>query len=152
MAQEQNDLFRSDNLLNIKIASSTKEDSISMSTFTFITALFLPGTFLTSFFSMALVDWQPGSDTRATSGARIARYFWVFWAIDIPLTAGVMLAWWFWYRRQKGSWLQDNAQLLSTQHAARSTLSQCADQAGHHKIQQPETDSVLHEPEFHFAP
>ena len=37
-----------------------------------------------------------------------------------------MLAWWFWYRRQEGSWLQDNAQLLSTRHAARSTLPQCA--------------------------
>ena len=56
IAQEQNEIAIRDSQLNTKIASSTKKDSIAMAIFTFITALFLPGTYIASLFSMSMFD------------------------------------------------------------------------------------------------
>jgi Mg2+ and Co2+ transporter CorA len=47
-----------DSKLNGVIAASAKQDSIAMMTFTFITALFLPGTYISSLFSMTMFNWQ----------------------------------------------------------------------------------------------
>ena len=101
-----------------KIAASTKEDSISMSTFTFITALFLPGTFLATFFSITMIDWQPQLSNNSPSangngnGAQVSKYYWVFWAVDIPLTILVMLGWYLWFHRAKKVWVRDNGIML----------------------------------------
>lgn len=55
----QRDAFESHkaNVLNLEVARSTKEDSISMSTFTFITALYLPLSFVATLFSMTIFNW-----------------------------------------------------------------------------------------------
>ena len=64
------------NSLNLEVARSTKEDSISIATFTFITAFFLPGSFIAALFSMSMFDWQDSSEEttmrilyRASSGS-----------------------------------------------------------------------------------
>ncbi|RMZ88456.1 hypothetical protein DV736_g4312, partial [Chaetothyriales sp. CBS 134916] len=54
---------QNDSLLNVKIAASTKEDSIVMKTFTFLTALFLPGTFVAALLSVTLINWFPSNDS-----------------------------------------------------------------------------------------
>ena len=68
-----------------------------MKTFTFITALFLPGTYVASLFSMSVFDWQ-GSSAHAKSPI-VSHSFWIYWVITIPLTIMVMLGWIWWYRR-----------------------------------------------------
>ena len=91
-----------------------------MSTFTFITALFLPGTFMATFLSITMIDWQPGSlgasgtNSGASNGStQVSKYYWVFWAIDIPLTIFVLLGWWVWFRHAKTTWVRENGIMLN---------------------------------------
>jgi hypothetical protein len=96
MAQEQNEIAQKDVQLNTRIATSTKSDSIAMTTFTFITAVFLPPTYVAGLFSMNMFDWMTGGldDT-----GRLSRLFWVYWVVTLPLTAVVLVGWWAWYKR-----------------------------------------------------
>jgi hypothetical protein len=104
-----------------------------MTTFTFITALFLPGTFICALLSLTMIEWQPdfltvsnptasatasggGSgnttisidDGNGKGNADVSKYFWVFWVIDIPLTFLVLLGWWLWFKRTKTAWMKEN--------------------------------------------
>ena len=54
--------------LNLEIAGATKEDSISISTFTFIAAIFLPSTFVATLFSMGMFDWSGANRGISSSG------------------------------------------------------------------------------------
>ena len=127
IAQRYNDIAR-------KIATSTKEDSIAMSTFTFITALFLPGTFMATFLSITMIDWQPGSSTSpGRSGTesdrrstQVSKFYWVFWAIDIPLTIIVMLGWWVWFRHAKRSWVRENGIMLDPNNNSKASLTKAS--------------------------
>lgn len=84
IAQDQTNLAHGAQDLNIKIAASTKDDSISMLTFTFIAAMFLPGTFLSSFLSMTLVDWFAA--TEGDGEVQVSHYYWVFWVLLTVIT------------------------------------------------------------------
>lgn len=103
IAQEQNALTQKSNDLNIKIASSTKKDSIAMMAFTFITALFLPGTYVSSLFSMSMFDWMAGPN----GGRLVSARLWIYWVITIPLTAAVMAGWFLWYRAADAAWRRE---------------------------------------------
>ena len=88
VAQQDNFLNRWDSRLNQIIARSAKRDSISMTTFTFIAALFLPGTFVATLFSMTMFDWT-GVSSNSTSDSSmpyVSNLFWLFWVIAVPLT------------------------------------------------------------------
>ena len=111
IAQKQSELAQKDNQLSIKIATSTKKDSIAMMTFTFITALFLPGTYVSTLLSVTLIDWQansaPAVGNSRQDRVQVSRYYWVYWAITIPLTGLVMLGWYVWYVYANKMWLRE---------------------------------------------
>ena len=86
-----------DNRVNAKIALSSKEDSIAMKTLAFITALFLPGTFIASLFSSNMFDWQASSD--GSERPTVSHYFWIYWVVAAPLTILVLIGWVWWYKR-----------------------------------------------------
>jgi hypothetical protein len=75
-----------------------------MMTFTFITALFLPGTFIATLFSMDMFNWGDGR-----SG--VSKNFWIYWVVAVPLTVAVMVGWKKWYgyadREFKGDTLEE---------------------------------------------
>tara|TARA_R110002003_G_scaffold59_9_gene5291 strand:+ start:3889 stop:5529 length:1641 start_codon:yes stop_codon:yes gene_type:complete len=73
------------------IANTTKEDSFAMRTIAVMSIFFLPGTFVSSFFSMDMFDWQ------APEGASVlSSRFWIYWAVTIPLTLTVFSIWFAW--------------------------------------------------------
>lgn len=119
MAQEHNELAQKDVQLNTRIATSTKSDSVAMTTFTFITALFLPGTYIASLFSMSMFDWLHD----ATDNTRISPLFWIYWCATIPLTLVVLFGWWLWYRRADTQWMRDTGYSLSGTNLAESASS-----------------------------
>ena len=86
-----------DSRVNAKIALSTKEDSIAMKTLAFITALFLPGTFIATLFSTNMFNWQPSSS--GSESPPLSSLFWVYWAVAAPLTILVLIGWFWWYKR-----------------------------------------------------
>ena len=89
--------------LNLEVARATKEDSISISTFTFITAIFLPATFVATLFSVNMFDWSDGNGG-AGSHNTLSGKFWIFWAVTGPLTALTMTGWYVWYRHADKKW------------------------------------------------
>jgi hypothetical protein len=99
VAELQTELARTQTELAITqtaIANTTKEDSYAMRTIAFMSILFLPGTFVSSFFSMDMFDWQ------APKGASVASFrFWIYWAVTTPLTVVVVSIWFFWLRTHK---------------------------------------------------
>jgi hypothetical protein len=95
ISQQENLLNQKESQINTSIAKSAKNDSISMTTFTFITALFLPGSFLATLFSMSMFNWQQQNSTDDV--AVLSNKFWLYWAIAVPLTLCTMLGWCLWY-------------------------------------------------------
>ncbi|KAK4165313.1 hypothetical protein QBC43DRAFT_315695 [Cladorrhinum sp. PSN259] len=85
-------ISQQDSSLNIGIASDSKElaaaskrDSSSMKIIAVLTTLFLPGTFISTLFSMPLFDWEVSRLSDVS-----ARYIWLYWVITIALTVVVM--------------------------------------------------------------
>ena len=114
MAQEQNEISLRDVQMNTRIATSTKKDSIAMTTFTFITALFLPGTYISSLFSMSMFDWLPPSNGAGGGGLpEVSAKFYVYWCITVPLTVLVMAGWFVWYRRADQAWQRETGYHLN---------------------------------------
>jgi hypothetical protein len=92
MAELQTELAR----IQTTIANTTKEDSYAMRTIAIMSIIFLPGTFVSSFFSMDMFDWQ------APKGASVVSFrFWIYWAVTAPLTVVVVSVWFLWLRTHK---------------------------------------------------
>jgi hypothetical protein len=95
MAQE-------DNMLNFSIAVASSRDNSSMKALAVITALFLPGTYMATLFSMTMFNWQNDTQSVAASSedkttSRIVMpMFWVYWVLAIPLTLIVVISWRSW--------------------------------------------------------
>lgn len=110
VAQKDSMLNLRDSRINQMIAQSAKQDSISVTTFTFITALFLPGTFIATLFSMTMFDWQSadGSDGASSlSNSYVSDKFWLFWAIAVPLTIITMTGWLLWFKYANAKWTRE---------------------------------------------
>lgn len=93
MAQE-------DNNLNARMAVSSSRDSSSMKALAVITAVFLPGEFMSSLFGMGIFNWQgddDGSGGGDDGGAVVGYDFWVYWAITIPVTILILVLWRAWW-------------------------------------------------------
>ncbi|CAG8956160.1 hypothetical protein HYFRA_00012077 [Hymenoscyphus fraxineus] len=82
------------NTLSYQIASETRSDSSAMKAIAVLTMIFLPGTFLASFFAMPLFNWDSETQAGVVNGR-----FWIYWAVTIPGTLLVLAswrAWWVW--------------------------------------------------------
>ncbi|KAL2062433.1 hypothetical protein VTL71DRAFT_6699 [Oculimacula yallundae] len=73
-----------------EIAAATLRDSSSVKTIAVMTMVFLPGTFICSFFSMTMFNWnkQPGERL-------VSPYIWVYFVAMLPLTMLVIAVWWW---------------------------------------------------------
>ena len=93
---------QTDNRLSARIAVSSGRDSTAMKTLAFITALFLPGTYIATLFSMSMFEWQASpsespSSSSASSTDTLSNKFWIYWATTIPLTIAVIIGWRLWW-------------------------------------------------------
>ncbi|CAG8950595.1 hypothetical protein HYFRA_00002804 [Hymenoscyphus fraxineus] len=81
---------RKDNEYMQSIADATLRDSSSMKTIALLTMVFLPGTFICSFFSMTMFNWnsQPGEPL-------VSPYIWAYFVAMVPLTLLVIAIWWW---------------------------------------------------------
>ena len=96
---------QTDNRLSARIAVSSGRDSTAMKTLAFITALFLPGTYIATLFSMSMFDWKAPpsnspSPSSSSSSNTLSPSFWIYWAITIPLTIAVIIGWRLWWVHQ----------------------------------------------------
>ncbi|TGJ84137.1 hypothetical protein E0Z10_g4623 [Xylaria hypoxylon] len=89
-----------DNRLSARLAASSGRDSAAMKTLAFLTALFLPGTFVATIFSTDFFNWQD-------SGMVVSGLFWVFWAWAVPLTIVIAVGWRLWWSFEKNRFDED---------------------------------------------
>ncbi|KAF2099787.1 hypothetical protein NA57DRAFT_75292 [Rhizodiscina lignyota] len=78
-------------------AEEARRDSASMKTIAVVTLVFLPGTFVAAIFSMSMFQWISqggGSD----SSQVLSGWFWLYWAVTVPLTVVILIVWIIWYR------------------------------------------------------
>ena len=73
------------------IALESRRDSSSMKTLAVVAMVFLPGTFIATFFAMPLFDWQ------ASNGQVVDKRIWIYFLVTIPLTAFTCAVWWAWF-------------------------------------------------------
>ncbi|CAA7262143.1 unnamed protein product [Cyclocybe aegerita] len=86
--------------LTSKISISTQRDSSSMITIAILTMFFLPGTFISAFFSMAFVDSTP--DARGRPIVIVGPQVWIYAVVTIILTVLVFCIWGLWHNRRIG--------------------------------------------------
>ncbi|OCL11763.1 hypothetical protein AOQ84DRAFT_178356 [Glonium stellatum] len=81
-------IAQKDNLLNLRIAESTQQDSTAMKIIATITTVFLPATFTATLFSTSFFNFQPKDGTHTVSG-----WFWLYWIFTIVLTVIILGIW-----------------------------------------------------------
>ncbi|KAK7941509.1 uncharacterized protein PG986_013896 [Apiospora aurea] len=100
ISSEENKISRFIAEENSKVALSSKRDSMAMKTVALITMVFLPGTFVATFLSMPLFDWN--ADTGGTPSS--SPFQWIYWATTMPLTIAFMAGWWVWWKLEDRKW------------------------------------------------
>lgn len=93
MAQE-------DNTLNTRVAVSSSRDSSAMKVLAFITALFLPGSYIATLFSMSMFNWQAGASTSSSGTGEsptVMPTIWIYCVIAVILTVAIIFNWRLWW-------------------------------------------------------
>jgi hypothetical protein len=94
-----------------RLAHASKRDSTAMKTISLLGAVFLPGTLVSSIFSMTFFDFAAGTSPLpfpnflsdfADANPTISSSIWVFFAITIPVTALIVAGWLAFDRRREG--------------------------------------------------
>ena len=84
-------MLQHDTQINLKTSASMQRDSESMKTIAAVTMVFLPGTFVATFFSMGFFHFGSGDDLYLT----VAPQWWLYVAVTLPLTIAVLTFWRF---------------------------------------------------------
>jgi hypothetical protein len=88
------------------IALESRRDSSSMKTLAVVAIVFLPGTFIATFFAMPLFDWQ------ASNGHVVDKRIWIYFLVAIPLTAFTCAVWWVWFTLKTRREQKENEDIL----------------------------------------
>jgi hypothetical protein len=88
-----------------KLGHASKRDSSAMKTISLLGAIFLPGAYIASVFSMTFFNFQ-GGDSPA-----VAPSFWVYWAITLPITMGIVAFWYVYEKRREAIYAKEDADL-----------------------------------------
>lgn len=77
-----------------QLAHAAKRDSSTMKTISLLSAIFFPGAYLASVFSMTFFNFQ-NDGTPAVSES-----FWLYWAVTIPCTM-IIVGWWYIWEKKR---------------------------------------------------
>jgi hypothetical protein len=95
-----------------RLAELGRKDSTDMRVISAVTLVFLPATFISTFFSASFFDFRP----EESAGERhVSAWLWVYWVVTVALTAAVLACWLVFSRRQH----QKEREVLRRQSQAR---------------------------------
>lgn len=118
-----NIMAQKESKLNLEIASqqrrlahATKRDGTAMKTLSLLGAVFLPGTFMASVFSMTFFDFNVGPNYGDPSdssgeGAQVSNQLWIYFVVTIPLTLTIVLSWYFIDRRRERKYNEEDVEI-----------------------------------------
>ncbi|KAJ3510758.1 hypothetical protein NLJ89_g4493 [Agrocybe chaxingu] len=84
--------------LTSEISVSTQRDSSSMITIAIVTMFFLPGTFISGFFSTVFVGSAP--DAHGRPAIIVGPQVWIYFVATVVLTALVFCTWRLWFKQR----------------------------------------------------
>lgn len=89
-----------DTLTGLRIARDTQRDSVSMKTISSLTMVFLPATFVATFFSMGFFQFH--QDSKNHVNISVAPEWWLYLAVTLPFTVVVLGTWngWLWWKER----------------------------------------------------
>ncbi|KAL3428101.1 hypothetical protein PVAG01_01610 [Phlyctema vagabunda] len=87
-----------------KLAHASKRDSAAMKTISLLGAIFFPGAYLASVFSMTFFNFQDGNDN-------VSSQFWIYWAVTIPTTCIIVGIWYIWEKKREKKYDQEDTDL-----------------------------------------
>ncbi|KAK4241228.1 hypothetical protein C8A03DRAFT_41293 [Achaetomium macrosporum] len=115
------EIAQQDAKLNLKIAGEQRRlahastrDGRAMKGLSLLGAIFLPGTFLASIFSMSFFNFEPSELTdvrRCADDQTISSLLWIYFALTTPLTGLVVLGWLWWERARQRQLAREQAEL-----------------------------------------
>ena len=93
------------------MAVAATRDSSAMKALAVIAAVFLPGTYIATLFSMSMFNWQGGNASSASSASSgtsssssqskvVMPYIWIYWVVSVILTFIVIIGWRIWWVNQ----------------------------------------------------
>ncbi|KAK5627816.1 hypothetical protein RRF57_003531 [Xylaria bambusicola] len=88
-----------------RLAHANKRDTTAMKTISLLGAIFLPGTLLSSIFSMTFFNFDVPENTE------VSQELWIYFAVTIPLTLAIVGMWWFLDRRREAIYAREDARI-----------------------------------------
>lgn len=89
-----------------KLAHSSKRDSAAMKIISLLGAVFLPGAYLASVFSMTFFNFQADDGV-----AQVSDQFWIYWVVTLPVTAIIVGIWYVWEKKREARYDREDADL-----------------------------------------
>jgi hypothetical protein len=90
-----------------KLAHSAKRDSEAMKTISLLGAIFFPGAYLASVFSMTFFNFQNSGSGEPS----VSEQFWIYWAVTIPVTTIIVGVWYVWEKRREAIYNKEDMDL-----------------------------------------
>ncbi|KAK5135373.1 hypothetical protein LTR08_005315 [Meristemomyces frigidus] len=81
-----------DSLVAARIAEAARVDSTTMKTISILGLVFLPGTFVSTIFSMSFFNFSPNPNSEQQQWA-VSKDFWIYWAVAVPVTVATIGIW-----------------------------------------------------------
>jgi hypothetical protein len=82
-------------------AVGSRRDGSAMKTIAILTVLFLPATFVATLFGISgMFDWTPAGTANVDQMPTVSPFFWIYWAVAVPLTVVLMVVWRIWWRME----------------------------------------------------
>lgn len=78
-----------------KLAHASTRDSAAMKVISLLGAIFFPGAYIASVFSMDFFNFQD------QSGREVSSRFWIYWVVTVPVTGVIVIIWWVWERNRE---------------------------------------------------
>lgn len=106
-----------------KLAHASKRDSGAQKTIALLGAVFLPGAYLASVFSMTFFNFQSNGDDNSDSPPSsasnssnstqsvVSPKFWIYWAVTIPVTIVIVGVWFVWERNRERKYQEEDTEL-----------------------------------------
>lgn len=103
-----------DSNIQVRVGLEAHKETVAMKTIAIVAMAFLPPTFVSvsgtlftcdlmdliffqSIFSMSFFHFDPADGNRNASFT-LSRWFWMYWAFAVPLSAATLALWFFWDR------------------------------------------------------
>jgi len=87
-----------------KLAHASKRDSSAMKVISLLGAIFFPGAYLASVFSMTFFNFQ-------NEGSEVSSQFWIYWAVTVPVTIMIVGIWYVWEKRRDAKYDKEDEDL-----------------------------------------